>query len=353
MSGNAQAATVAKIIVSFATNRDKVDDARIFGDGFFVGPNLAKLHTGTIEVQKDGPPESPWQPKPTTLVLDPPAVSAGLTPQIASGPFTPPAQTAVERFAELFSAPRPMDTSERLKGFFFVYGYANTFLDAISSTALLAEQHAIPHPLCFSLPSYGSVALYGLDHTNAGGSHEALAETVRQLLSKLPANSGLALHFICHSMGAQVLAGAFRILKVASPAQLGKRYFQQAIFAASDERNDALADDNSLKPIVALASEVDLYTNQGDLALFASEIVNLWTPLGKYGPDNFGALPQSVKWIDCTQVAGNGFLKLGHSYFLTSAAVSADIDQVLDGKAASAIAPRTPVAPYPNAFSVP
>ena len=55
-------------------------------------------------------------------------------------------------------------------------------------------------------------------------------------------------------MGAQVLAGAFRVLKAASPAQLAKRYFQRAIFAAADECNDAFADDDSLKPIVALAS---------------------------------------------------------------------------------------------------
>lgn len=109
---------------------------------------------------------------------------------------------------------------------------------------------------------------------------------------------------------------------------------------------------NKLKRLLTLATNIDIYTNEFDAAMLLSNIVNFHTPLGSFGPANFGALPNEVIWIDCTDVGAtyenNGSSDWGHQYFRNSEPVTADIHQVLQGVAPTKVSPRIPDPNFPT-----
>jgi hypothetical protein len=121
---------------------------------------------------------------------------------------------------------------------------------------------------------------------------------------------------------------------------------------AADEDSNALDEEIKLKRLLTLATSIDVYTNESDAAMFLSGIVNLRSPLGSFGPANFGALPDGVIWVDCSDVGNthenDGSSDWGHQYFRNSQSVTADVSQVIQGIPPDKIAPRIPDDQYPT-----
>jgi len=121
---------------------------------------------------------------------------------------------------------------------------------------------------------------------------------------------------------------------------------------AADENYDALDEHGKLEPLLTLAANIEVYTNNNDAAMFLSQIVNFHAPLGSFGPGNFGQLPSKVIWIDCTQVGStyenDGSSDWGHQYYRLSEPVTADVHQVLVGIPPNKVSPRIPDYQFPT-----
>jgi esterase/lipase superfamily enzyme len=159
-------------------------------------------------------------------------------------------------------------------------------------------------------------------------------------------------------MGNRALSAAIQYISVSAPELLTENYFEYAILAAADEDDDALEKPNKLKRLLTLATNIDIYTNEFDFAMFLSNIVNGNTPLGLFGPANFGALPKEVILIDCSDVGAtyenDGSSDWGHQYFRNSVPVTSDIYQVLQGVAPNKVEPRNPDPNFPTTkFTIP
>ena len=153
-------------------------------------------------------------------------------------------------------------------------------------------------------------------------------------------------------MGNRALSAAIQHISVSAPELLSENYFQYALLVAADEDYNALEEPNKLKRLLTLATNIDIYTNELDAAMFLSNLVNLHTPLGLLGPANFGTLPNQVILIDCTDVGAtyenDGSSDWGHQYFRNSEPVTADIHQVLQGVAPTKVASRNPDPNFPT-----
>jgi esterase/lipase superfamily enzyme len=160
-------------------------------------------------------------------------------------------------------------------------------------------------------------------------------------------------------MGNRALSAAIQIIAISAPELLSTNYFEYALLMAADEDNDALDKGEKLKRLLKLATNVDVYTNERDFAMLLSSWANKGqSPLGWFGPADFGRLPKKVKLIDCTEVGdtyeNDGSTNFGHQYFRNSAPVTGGARQVLLGIAADKIAPRNPVRPFPKRkFKIP
>jgi len=137
-------------------------------------------------------------------------------------------------------------------------------------------------------------------------------------------------------MGNRALSAALRHIAVGAPELLTTNYFKHALLMAADDDDNALGEPNKLEPLLTLADNINVDTNEHDLAMFLSSIANsLVVPLGWYGPAEFGTLPGKVIMIDCTDVGDthedDGSTDWGHQYFRNSRPVTVDVRQVLQG----------------------
>lgn len=224
----------------------------------------------------------------------------------------------------------------------------------MGSSAQIAAAYRASHVFCFSWPSQGEFGLnpYLTDEKSAYASGDAIALTLSVIFSKvfsLPETQRPNLRIVCHSMGNRALSAAIQYISVSAPELITKNYFEYAILAAADEDYDALEKPNKLKRLLTIATNIDIYTNEFDFAMFLSNIVNGYTPLGLFGPANFGALPKEVILIDCSDVGATyeNSSDWGHQYFRNSVPVTNDIHQVLQGVAPNKVKPRNPNSEFP------
>jgi esterase/lipase superfamily enzyme len=236
-------------------------------------------------------------------------------------------------------------------GIVFLHGFATKFKDAMSCSAEICSAYKASDVFCFSWPSQGQfgVSEYFKDRSSAYMSGNAIACALSVVFSKLLSiqkSKRPNLHIVCHSMGARAFSAAIQIISVSAPHLLSANYFEYALLMAADEDYDALDERNKLKPLLTLATNIDAYTNEYDLAMFLSSIANFHQPLGSFGPANFGKLPSKVIWIDCTDVGNtyknDGSSDFGHHYFRRSEPVIADVRQALLGTAPDKVVPRIP-----------
>jgi esterase/lipase superfamily enzyme len=285
------------------------------------------------------------------LQLDPtPTAASSSIPQaVAAACSTSDAMIAF--IEERLQAEAEKGTSLGNSGIVFLPGFNSTFIGAMSCSAQIASAYGANGVFCFSWPSQGEFGLspYLRDESSAYKSGNAIALTLSVVFSKLlsiakPKRPNL--HIVCHSMGNRALSAAIQNIFISAPELLSANYFEYALLIAADEDNDALDEPTKLKRLLTLATNIDVYTNENDWAMFLSGIVNFHPPLGSFGPANFGELPGKVIWIDCTDVGStyenDGSSDFGHQYFRNSEPVTGDVHQVLSGTAPDKVTPRNP-----------
>jgi esterase/lipase superfamily enzyme len=353
-----RAAVVATMIkVRFATNRNQTGGSEIFGSGFRKPPPL--FVTGTIDVyHRGGDPVPNWVPDTNSLHIDP--VSKAQPSTIAQSiEIVASTNNAITAFIEKTAVKETKEKkTEKNPGIVFLPGFASTFIDAMSNSAQIASAYGANQVFCFSWPSQGKFGPveYSKDRDSAYESGTAIALALSVVFSKLLSmekSKRPGLNIACHSMGNRALSAAIRYIAIGAPKLLSTNYFKHALLMAADEDNNALAEPNKLEPLLRLADNIDVYTNEHDLAMFLSWIANsLVVPLGWYGPADFGTLPGKVILVDCTDVGdtyeNNGSTDWGHQYFRNSRPVTADVRQVLQGIPPNKISPRIPDRQFPE-----
>ena len=239
----------------------------------------------------------------------------------------------------------------------FIHGFNVSFDEALNSAARLARDIRIDRKpvniVLFSWPSDGLMVpfmSYYSDREDARASGPALARAFLRLRDFLREELGVEehcdqrLHILAHSMGAYVLRNGLQAIRAKDPRAL-VRIFDQILLAAPDEDDDAFETDDKLKPLSQIARQVTVYFNPADRALVISDKTKgNRDRLGSDGPRLVDLIPKKVELVDCQVCAPGADPKGRHSYYVTSAAVAADISAVLRGQSADQIANRRYVA---------
>jgi esterase/lipase superfamily enzyme len=313
--------------VRFATNRDPVDDGRLFGSNYRDG-DPKRYVTGSIDVKRlSSLPDTGWQTDDGTLRVDPP-INAAVLGQPAAHANDDIVSFARDRAAAADGA--------RKYGVILLPGFDSTFKDSMSRAAQIADAYRAAEVFCFSWPSQGKLDLpgYSADRDAALKSANAIADSLRKLFTFV---AGMQeppppLHVVAHSMGNYALRNAIQIIP---PADRARTMFEGAFLMAADEDDDALSKANELGPLITLAKKVTVYRNSGDYALAVSQEIHHYARLGAWGPRNLETLPKTVTSIDCSDVGStqgdHGETHFGHQYYRLSPWVITDVRQVLKG----------------------
>ncbi len=213
----------------------------------------------------------------------------------------------------------------------YVHGYNNTFEEALLRAARLKQDLGFAGPvIAFSWPSAGKSTAFLTDISNAffGEAH------LRKLLSLLPAESK-NVAIIAHSLGNQVVSTMLAATSAkADPASPFGR-ISEVIMAAPAVDSDYLR--MTLGKAMTgnyPATRFTLYASRRDRAMAAVRSYSGSSNAGD-GDDMFYLPP--VQTID-TSAIRNGLI--GHSYFVDSPAVLADIKAIIDTHAQPADAKR-------------
>lgn len=233
----------------------------------------------------------------------------------------------------------------------YIHGYNVTFKEALSAAAGLAKnlkKHDAGkgvNIVLFSWPSNGSAMpylAYASDRQDAKPSGPAFARAFMRLADFLKNSSpeeecDQRLHLLAHSMGNYVLRHAVQEIRGNYPGR-PPRIFDQVFMMAADEDDDTFEHDYKLALLPRLARRINVYFNQGDVALQISDKTK-GNPdrLGTDGPRLPQQVPAKVSQIDCTPVVGG---TVEHSYYLDSKGVIADMLKVLPGTASDEITGR-------------
>lgn len=343
-----------RINVRFATNRNRLNGAQLFGNDF-EGNDPKRYVTGSIDVVRlSSLPDTGWAPLAETLVIDPPMprLAAAVVP--GTHPTETPA-TGIIAFAEERGAAKAAAGGANVAaaaapgfGLILLPGFASTFIDAMRRAAQIASAYKAADIFCFSWPANGQVNLadYKEDRKDAERSGQAIADALAQFLAAIkamPAAQRPKIHVVCHSMGAFAFRAAVQAIRASHPDLLQTRAFEGALLMAADEDDDALSDPNRLGPLLKLAGRTTAYTSGGDVALGISQLLN-GPRMGHRGPRNLASFPKTVTRIDCSDVGSTqgdlGETHFGHQYYRLSPRVIADIVQVIAGKAPNAVSGR-------------
>jgi len=223
----------------------------------------------------------------------------------------------------------------------FIHGFNVDFMAALKSAAKVADEIKIPgsvlNVVVFSWPSDGEKVpwmSYYSDREDGRASGPALARCYL-MLQKFVAELGeqehcqRRLHLLAHSMGSYVLRNGLQAILAKDPTKL-TRLFDQILLAAPDEDDDTFETDQKLRLLPRLGRGVTVYFNRNDRALIISDKTKSNPDrLGSDGPRLIDLIPKKVTLVDCRNVAMSADKVVGHSYYINSPAMAADISAVL------------------------
>jgi esterase/lipase superfamily enzyme len=238
----------------------------------------------------------------------------------------------------------------------FIHGFNVSFLGALEAAAQLADQVKIAgsemNVVVFSWPSDGEKVpwmSYYSDREDARASGPALARAYLKMQEfvaglKEEEHCQRCLHLLAHSMGAYVLRNGVQAILAKDPNKV-TRLFDQIILAAPDEDDDTFETDQKLRLLPRLGRRVTVYFNRNDRALIVSDKTKSNPDrLGSDGPRLTDLIPKKVALVDCRNVAMSADKLVGHSYYINSPAMTADISAVLRDEDSEVIVNREYVA---------
>lgn len=234
----------------------------------------------------------------------------------------------------------------------FIHGFNVSFLEALTAGARLthnlAERGTPVNLVVFTWPSDGKMVphmSYYSDRDDARASAAAVARAflkLKEFLERMPRNDYCkrSVHLLAHSMGNYVLRNGLQAL-ISKDERSLVRLFDQIILAAADEDDDAFETDQKLRLLPRIGRQITIYHNGNDRALIVSDTTK-GNPdrLGSDGPRLIDMIPKKVTVVDCRALRLDGTEMTRHSYYLSSAAVCADLRHILDGMDAEVIPNR-------------
>ena len=194
----------------------------------------------------------------------------------------------------------------------------------------------------FSWPSDGSkmpYAAYKSDRSDARDSGKAVGRALLKLkdfLAKLHIGAKDSreelchqeMHLLCHSMGNYILQNALtaKFIGYSGGGNL-PRMFKNIFLCAPDVADDVLEGNNPMSRLHEMTTNVTVYYNQGDTAMYISKYTKHQAErLGHIGNAHPALVHNKVHQIDCAPVV-HGFVE--HSYYLW-ADVNKDIWQSIN-----------------------
>jgi esterase/lipase superfamily enzyme len=223
----------------------------------------------------------------------------------------------------------------------FIHGFNVAFLDALHAAARIADEVKLDgrtlNLVVFSWPSDGEKVpwmSYYSDREDGRASGPALARAylmLQEFVAKLGEEEHCqrCLHLLAHSMGAYVLRNGLQAILAKDPNKL-TRLFDQILLAAPDEDDDTFETDQKLRLLPRMGRRVTVYFNRNDRALIISDKTKSNPDrLGSDGPRLIDLIPKKVTLVDCRNVATSADRVVGHSYYINSRAMAADMSATL------------------------
>lgn len=229
-----------------------------------------------------------------------------------------------------------------------VPGFDYTFSESIARGALLAHVYGSSKhkfvPFVFSWPSDGTLSssAYREDRVNAmlsgfaiARSFERFIDYLRNSAKKRGRECTTSVSLLAHSMGAFALQHAVQAMK--EQQILATKMFDSVILAAADVDEDALDNEDKLKPLEKLCSQVVVYSNNKDKALSkAMSLLDGSSRLGHTGVSERTTVSFSapLTTVECSDSDFYWHKSSGyrHQYYRMSPFVIKDIRKVLYGR---------------------
>jgi esterase/lipase superfamily enzyme len=226
--------------------------------------------------------------------------------------------------------------SERKQVFVFVHGFANTFEDAVFTTAelwhFMGRQGV---PICYTWPAGRGLSGMGYDYDSV--SCEFTVFHLKQLLRALGRCEEIEkVHILAHSRGTAVVTSALRELNIeytyAPKSAREALKLGNVVLVAPDLDFDVYQQRLCGERFTFMPERITIYTSPGDRALAMADALTLGvTRLGQLQPSTI--TPNMRNWFEMSPVTfvealvHSGYI--GHSYFTGSPAVSSDLILVL------------------------
>lgn len=261
-----------------------------------------------------------------------------------------------------------LDTAKAAKAvaLLFIHGFSNSFSDALTRAAQIAEfygDHVALAPLAFSWPSDGEVfdpekflldpagsaiRQYRADQADAARAGGALGRLLREVHRARLRVRGKPprMVLLAHSMGNFALANGLAAMRHGLMTTAMAGTFDHAVLVAADVPDSMIVAPEPLADIVGLAREVTVVTNDDGTLWIASSIANAGSRrLGHYGPPRLDLLAPNVTVVDYApglqseaskqHLAPNGtsWDTIHHQYYRNDVKARADLAAVLAGEA--------------------
>ncbi|RDH85998.1 MAG: hypothetical protein DIZ80_00560 [endosymbiont of Galathealinum brachiosum] len=217
----------------------------------------------------------------------------------------------------------------------YIHGYSVSWEDAVASamalqTTLNVDSKKVDGKevvvILFSWPSDGQkypIYSYKSDRADAEFSGSAFGRGILKLrdflMKERTREDGVMLcnqevHLLCHSMGNYVLQNTLKRLIEFNHGMRLPRLFDQIFMCSPDVDDDALEKGKPLARLQELATNVNIYHNSGDVAMYISDYTKQNSDrLGLNGVEKVAQLSQKVHQIDCSKIV-TGMVE--HSYYL-------------------------------------
>ena len=215
-----------------------------------------------------------------------------------------------------------LKNSDRKEVLVYLHGFYNSFLDAASNAAVLANDIRLDGAIViFSWPSARQISLYPNDEDEVTASSPHFIEfltTVRTVPGLL------RLSVLAHSMGSRLVADALKEIEKSSGGD--HEFLNHIILAAPDIYTVHLR--NAASSMALRSKRVTLYASENDNALTCSKTFHGKNPRAGLGGKQI-VIVGNVDTLDATPVEPAGLISVpclsGHSYVTGNRTVLDDL----------------------------